>query len=226
MTHRSRTTALVLAGLLAFAGCGSSDVKDAVKDKPKEDKSSSSSPTPTPTATTSPVAGKGVLTLSDDSGVGGTPYWGLTQAAGWKMVVFDQGGLNQMKNAATGCQLTSYQAKLKDNPSSDIDGSRNLTNNYIAAIRKKAPSVEDRGRKTIVIGRGITKDLSNGIEFYAGAVDYKGTDQVNRRSVIASRAFTKQGNALQLILTCKPEAMASGSSVTALLQQLATVTVE
>lgn len=226
MKNRARLSVALLVSALALSGCGSSAEKT---DTPAK-KSSSSSPSSSPSASSSTAAaspsGKGVLALSDDQGVPGTPYWGVNKLAGWEMTVFDQQGVNQLKNASTGCQLTSYQAKLKDKPTSDAEGSKNLTSNYLLAVKRKAASTKDLGTSTLVIGRGFNRDLANGVEFALGAMDYVGTDKIERRSVVASRAFTRQGNALQLILTCKPAALSSGDATKKLMQQLALVNVE
>lgn len=225
MFQRARIPTALLVTALALTGCGSSAEKTDSSTKKSATPSVSSSPSASSSASASP-AGKGVLTLADDKGVSGTPYWGLNKVDGWEIVVFDQQGLNQMKNATTGCQLTSYQAKLKDKPASDADGSKNLTGNYFLALKRKAASTKDLGTSTVVLGRGFTSDLENGVEFYLGAMDYVGTDKVARRSVVASRAFTKEGNALQLILTCKPTALPGGDATKKLMQELALINVE
>ena len=72
-------------------------------------------PAPAPPTTDAPTeepetpAQLDLVTLDDPSDFSAGPYWGVPFEDGWDIVRFDEQGVNEFKNVATGCMFFTYQ---------------------------------------------------------------------------------------------------------------------
>ena len=173
-------------------------------------------PTEAPTSSAEIVAGA-LITLDEHVDIGSTfPIWGYPIQTGWEITTFDQGGINQSKNAALDCMFTSSQNKQ---PAYDLDATDDLSDT-LATVDVLEKQILDTGTDALLVGElGITDfgvnlpGAEERIEFLTTRVDYTNPESgVSYTDEIAVRAMPLAESSMYIVVSCPTALVESGAS--------------
>lgn len=189
-------------------GASSSILPSATPSTPSSSASTSTSPSSSTSGSTSGApADAAKIPLSLFVALERPPVWGVTKTDGWEIVVFDQGGTNQLKNAA-GCLLTTQQnagtvpSKDPGVPPTDASATGDYLNTVLTKTRQSAKNFTlTADPSTTWVAFGLAKTQQ--IEF--GLVDFTYTRSDTGapfRTLILSRVMPRSGSQLSVNLSC------------------------
>lgn len=172
---------------------------------------------PTSSAESTEIVAGALITLDEHVDIGSTfPIWGYPIQTGWEITTFDQGGINQSKNAALDCMFTSSQNKQ---PANDLDATDDLSDT-LATVDVLEKQILDTGTDAVLVGElGITDfgvnlpGAEERIEFLTTRVDYKNPESgVSYTDEIAVRAMPLAESSMYIVVSCPTALVESGAS--------------
>ena len=196
------------------APTGSQSLAPSASDQPTASgaasSSSSGSASPSTSGTASSEAAKIPLSLFVE--LQRPPIWGVAKTDDWEIVVFDQGGTNQLKNKA-GCLITTQQnvgkVEQKDPAVAPTDAS--ATGDYLeTVISKTQQSAKNFQLTSAPSAMWVPFGVAKTQEIQFGLIDFTYTRSDTGeafRTLIATRVMPHSSSQLTANLSCPTAAL-------------------